>query len=406
MVNRRRLAILLLPGISLPGILVTQAIQKSRIGQAEAQVLERVETAAGGHLELLSPIYDLNRQFQSMQGPNSNQPSIKITESNPSDLLWITGVEADIVDPDSLTKISPEYFCHANLTLNPDVSSPEIHNEGFGGKTHLDWRLFTLIPGRLSLRLPEGFGIPVKAGTPLDYYTMSLNQNQGRERKIRMRSRVEYRKQSESSPLRPLFRRSVYIYQQHVPDKTEEKLYEVVQGHQGEACAISREGDEKGETVSLFVPMSPEPGKAVHPGATCCVANASPGGVLSQFGNENTIHWMVPPGRHRYRTEVTKQMQLPFDTTVHYATGHLHPFGASLVLKEMETGIEVFRITSEDFDDKLGVQHMSEIISDSGIEIRKDARYKLIADYVNTSPKPIDAMAILYLYPLEKEFSP
>ncbi len=111
---------------------------------------------------------------------------------------------------------------------------------------------------------------------------------------------------------------------------------------------------------------------------------------------------MVPPGHHRYRCEVTEQMLLPFDTTAHYVTGHLHHMGTSLRLVDMDTQETVFEITAESRKDKLGIVEMSEIHSVEGIPIEKEKRYELIADYHNQADSAIDAMAILYIYLLDE----
>ena len=107
---------------------------------------------------------------------------------------------------------------------------------------------------------------------------------------------------------------------------------------------------------------------------------------------------MVPPGSHEYHTEVTEQMQLPFDTTSHYVTGHLHPFGKALRLVDLETGEVVFEITARSYNHLLGVEWMSELRSPAGVPIHRGRRYELIAEYENTLDRPIDAMGSLYLY--------
>ena len=50
-------------------------------------------------------------------------------------------------------------------------------------------------------------------------------------------------------------------------------------------------------------------------------------GVQAQFGNDVTYHWMVPTGRHTYRSKVVlgQFWNLSEPTTLHYATAHLHP---------------------------------------------------------------------------------
>ncbi len=143
------------------------------------RVLGRTDHGDGSHsVDILSPAYKLDRVYKSMRGPHSNQPRLRLAEQLGHDeILWLTGVETSLVEAESLEPISNEYFCHANLTFNPDTTSPEEHNDAFESPTHVDWRLFTLIPGRLRIELPLGFGLPIKNGTLVDYYTMALNQN-------------------------------------------------------------------------------------------------------------------------------------------------------------------------------------------------------------------------------------
>jgi hypothetical protein len=128
-------------------------------------------------------------------------------------------------------------------------------------------------------------------------------------------------------------------------------------------------------------------------------------GVQAQFGNNVTYHWMVPPGRHTYRAKVVaNELNLPTPTTIHYATAHLHPYGESLELYDLTTQQSVLRIQAEDFPDKVGVARMGEFQSESGIVITPAHQYELRAEYNNTTSSDSDAMAIFYLYLLEKEF--
>ena len=383
-------------------VIITMAVVAGACWQMypTSRVLGRTHHADGSFsIDLVSAPYRLDRVYLSMTGPRSNQPRIRLSESDPLDeTLWLTGVEVEVVAADDLSPVSNDYFCHSNLTLNPETTSPEKHNGSFSVPTHADWRLFTLVPGRMSEKLPSGFGLPVKNATLLDNFTMALNQNPGQpDQRIRLRTRIWYRRGSDAQGLRPLFRRSLYVYQQHLPTRDASGQPDAPGGHLGEQCAESCRSDQKGINPSSFVSLNQKL-YAEHPGATCCVENASPEGIVAQFGQENTAHWMVPPGRHVYRSEVTPQLNLPFDTTVHYVTGHLHPFGRSLKLIEMDSGETVFEIRAESLADRLGVQTVSEISSRKGEPIHTDRRYELVTEYVNTTDRPIDAMAILYLY--------
>jgi hypothetical protein len=114
---------------------------------------------------------------------------------------------------------------------------------------------------------------------------------------------------------------------------------------------------------------------------------------------------MIPPGKQVYRTDVSNQFELPFDTKAHYVTGHLHPYATALRLIDLDTGEELFGIESEDFGDKIDVAKMTDFTSELGVPIRKGGRYELVADYNNTTDHEIDGMAILYLYLAERSDS-
>ena len=364
------------------------------------RVLARQTHADGTRsVTLLSQPYRLDKVYMSMIGPRGNQPGIRLAEDAPDDeTIYLTGIRTDVVEDRTLAASSNELFCHSNLTLNPDTTTPEAHNAGFAKPTHADWRFFTLAPGVMDVRLPEGFGLPVKAGTRLDYFTMALNPNEGApDRTVRMTTDVRYRRVGPGdSPVRPVFRRALYVYQQYRPEGSKgDGIFQA--GHQGEQCGEGCKLDARGDTPSAFIPLAPDRG-AQHPGMSCCVENATADGVVEQFGELNTVHWMVPPGRHRYRSEVTKQLNLPRDTTAHYVTGHLHPYGEWMRLIDMETGQVVFEITAEHLSGRLGVKRMSDVTSREGIPVVRGRRYELVTEYNNTYGKPIDAMAILYAY--------
>jgi hypothetical protein len=128
-------------------------------------------------------------------------------------------------------------------------------------------------------------------------------------------------------------------------------------------------------------------------------------GVQAQFGSDVTYHWMVPPGRHTYRSKVVLgQLNLSEPTTLHYATAHLHPYGESLELYDLTAKQSVLKIGAEDYHDKVGIARMGEFECDGGVVITPTHQYELRAEYNNTTSSSSDAMAIMYIYLLEKDF--
>ncbi|MBX7209073.1 MAG: hypothetical protein K1X78_12220 [Verrucomicrobiaceae bacterium] len=364
------------------------------------QILSRTlpKEKASGQLELVSKPYKIDRKYQSMEGPAGLQSDFQLGPSlGDSEVFYLNSVESEVVDARSLQTVSPEFFCHANLTLSERSTKPEKHNATFDPPLHADWRLFTLVPGRMSLKLPEGFGVPIRNGTHLDYLTMTLNQNDGvPETDVRIRTKIGF--SDASKPVTPVFRRSVYVYMAH--KEGQETTVDVDPAvHSGQKCGEMCSLNQRAKVASIAKDMA----ALNHPGASCCVENASSGGVMLQFGSNNTIHWMVPPGHHCYTTDVTPQMQLPADTTAHYITGHLHPTGVKLTLVDKDTGKAVADIASRDMTDKFGVADMTQISSLEGIPLKKTAHYELVAEYDNKTGHAIDAMAIMYLYLAEPQ---
>jgi hypothetical protein len=321
---------------------------------------------------LVSDAYRLDKIYRSMEGPMSVESGIHLGASDKARVQWITGLDTQVVDAAKETPISQEFFCHSNLTFAEHSGTPAQYNHELGGKTHLDWRLFTLAPGRLSIDLPPGFGVPVPTDAPLDYVTMSLNLNQ-RDQVVNVRMHTNLHTiagDQPGAPTKALFRRALYVLQPH--DKS----------MNGKMACVANVGQ--------------------HMGAGCGEMVGSTTSAPDQ-GLRN--HWIVPVGDHIYKTEITPQLNLPFDTTIHYATIHVHPFARWMELRDLTTGRTVLRLTSQDWPDRVGVAHVDEFKSVDGIPIQRDHRYELAAEYDNTSGSDTDAMAILYLYLLEKDLT-
>jgi len=324
----------------------------------------------------MSDPYRLDKIYRSMEGPWSVQSGIQLASAKKSRVQWITGLETQVVDATKETPISQEFFCHSNLTFAEHGAPPDQYNEELGGKTHLDWRLFTLVPGQLSIEFPKGFGVPVPSNASLDYVTMSLNLNARTQiTNVRFRTNVHTISADQpGAPTKALFRRALYVLQPHIES-----------AQIGHACMA-------------------KPG-AQHLGAGC--AEFSKVNLIngSAPGETPTNHWMVPPGRHTYKIEITPQLNLPFDTTIHYATIHVHPFARGMELRDLTTGQTILRLNARDWPDRIGVAHVEEFKSNNGIPILLSHRYELAVEYDNTSGSNTDAMAILYLYLLEKNLT-
>jgi hypothetical protein len=337
------------------------------------RVVAREIVNGKGNVTLLSHSYTIDRLYQSMQGPSGVHQDIRLVEDSRKQLLWVTGIDCRIVGADGEAQRPQDFFCHSNLTFT-SAKADAIYQPP--GRAHTpDARLFTLVPGRMQIDLPAGFGMPVYSDEALDYLTMSLNLNhRGEPVKLRFRTNVHFVRDEDvrSEPaMKPLFRRALYAYEAI----GKESPHSMCMG-----------GDNAGAACGPFI------GKAAS------------NSFLASLGKTNTVHWLIPPGHFESRVDVTPQMELPYDTRAHYVTAHLHPYGKSVSLVDKTDAKTLFTVHASDYTDRLGVRAMEQWSSDEGVVLRKDHRYEIVTTYHNPTDKPIDAMSIVYIYALDKTF--
>ena len=121
-------------------------------------------------------------------------------------------------------------------------------------------------------------------------------------------------------------------------------------------------------------------------------------------GAELIGHWVVPPGRQVRKKNVTERLQVPFDSTLHFAAVHMHPFAESLELRDLTAGKSVVKCLTRPLAKGIGLEHVDSFSSEEGVPIYKDHQYQLISVYNNTSPVNQDSMAVMYLFVLDSQF--
>ena len=318
-------------------------------------------------LTLLSSPLVLDRPFESMEGPYRTLNRFQLTERSTTkqEVTWLKSIQIEAVTPQG-EPASSEYFCHANLFFSDPAPK---HNAKFQTPANMSQRLFTLAEGRLNLRLPTGFGIPIIGGTKVGFDTMShhLNYRESETPEIRFKATVKVLNSDleEGHKLKPVFRRTVYVYDKNAP--SEDRTVESVRG---EYC---------GSTEILDVDIT---------------------GLPRIKGNP--IHWMVPPGEHIYEIDANEQLALPFDTTLHYASAHFHNYCAWLRLVDLDSGQVLLNLRGSGYPGQRGMAAISDFESLEGLALRKNGNYRLRIKYDNPTSKNIDAMGILYLYLQDK----
>lgn len=323
-------------------------------------VLSRSYDDQGGVVQLTGGSFLVDRGFESMAGPSSRVASFKLSEQaqDQDKILWVKSIEA-FATASGGEVAAEEFICHQNLAL---VDPPDRVNQTFTPPHHLNQRLLTLVEGRLSIDLPPGFAIPVPASAPLawDSMTHHLNHQPGEKpslSEIFLRIRWLGQDTENGLPLRPLFRRHFYL--------ADPKAVRAKTG-------ISLPSDDE----------------------LCGVSAISP---------ENPIHFRVPPGEHLYEMDLDGQWNVPFDTTAHYISAHLHTGHEWIRLYDLDQDRVVVELKGHSYPGRRGLQHIADLSSTQGIPVRKDGRYRLQAKYKNPSSEDIDGMAILYLHLLDEE---
>lgn len=323
--------------------------------------------------EVLSEVFVVDREYRSMKGPKGHVRGT-LLDVEPPELVWITGYSAIMVDPTGEAQVPQEFMCHANLNIDK-----ERHKEIFGAHKAANPRLFTLSQGQNSIEFPPGYGIPVASDEALDLGMQVLNLNYDADTNgpLEVRHKVTITFVRDRDLRRPM-----------IPLYMEAASGLVSLGHERAYYNTDQvDPEEHGEGCSV--------GQDAHTKVT-----------KDRNGNEFSGHWVVKPGREENRTLVTRYMNLPFDTTVHYVAVHLHPYAESLELYDRTVEKSVYKSLAQSFEPHQGVglTHVDAYSSTEGFRLYADHEYELISVYDNSSGVDQDAMAVMFMYAVDEEY--
>ncbi|MCA9619986.1 MAG: hypothetical protein KC731_13265 [Myxococcales bacterium] len=368
---RARLNLLLLALL----LLATGACGPTQAKQAETSLdIPRIDTGQEPRVierTLLSKSYHIDKKYRSMLGPSSME-KLKLLDTDKPELLWIVGYQAVVMDQEGKGEVSQEFMCHSNLDFDPHA-----YWKNFKSNASMSGRLFTLSQGQQNIVFPRGFGIPVMSDMEFDLATQVLNLNlDDPNLDVRHKVTIRFVRDAEVPfEMKPLFQAAVQGM----------KSLQDLPGHYGVSMSEKDEGKH---------------------GAGCSVGLPAVAGDadVDQHGQKFTGHWVVKPGREENRTNVTRFLQLQFDTKIHYIAVHLHPFAESLELIDRTTGEQVFKAIAQNHEGKIGLKSIDYYESKEGIPILKDHEYELVSVYNNTTNEDQDSMAVMYLYLHDKNF--
>jgi hypothetical protein len=340
--------------------------------------------------QFISPVYTIDKIYHSMEGPSSMQRIFLGDPNGPAELLWVTGIRTEMMDADGTTPQLPELMCHVNIDLDP-----ARHQALFGFRRPTAARLLTLSQGMLTAKVPAGFGFPLSSNEPLLLFTQVLNLNIEHPRNIRVRHRVtiDYVRASDlTSPIKPLFNVGASGMVQ-LEDNPLALTHSMVSMSMPSTAGITTEAGHNDTTVNQTM----NPNMSCLVGARAPQASSGSADYVDPAGHKMTGHWIVPPGKQVNHSDITWFMNLKFDTRLHYAAVHLHPFARSLEMRDMTTGKTVFLSKAQNPDRGIGLTKVDEYSSVEGVLLEHEHKYSLISSYDNTSGANVDSMASIFL---------
>jgi hypothetical protein len=332
-------------------------------------------------LTVLSQTYTIDKKYKSMEGPASMKRITLGDPSKPVELLWITGVRTEMVKEDGATPQLPELMCHVNVDLDPT-----FHQAMFDIKRPVGSRLITLSQGMLSAKVPPGFGFPIASNEPLLLFTQVLNLNieQPNNLKVRHRVTIDYvRDRDLTTPIKPLF-------------------------NVGASGMVQLDKNPIALTTSMNA--APSTTAPTHSGTSCLIGARAPQAAASSAdyvdpqGRKLTGHWIVPPGHQVNHSDVTWFMNLAYDTRLHYAAVHLHPFAQALILRDTTTNTDIFRAQATNPMSGIGLTRVDRFTSVEGVMLYKSHKYEIVSIYDNPTAENADSMASIFLGLDDHEF--
>ncbi len=313
-----------------------------------------------------SPVHHIDRIYKSMQGPVTNS-GFRLDPKSESELLWLVGYEATIVNADGTASLPQDFMCHSSIGTTPRA----YRNLLPAKMPPPEGRLFTLAQGQSKVQFPPGYGIAYLPGMPLRLQSQVLNHNiEDADLDVRHRIAIDYvRDRDLKQPMIPL----------------------TLTGAFGEKL-VSGDGGHFGIDPDQVNPELHGPG--------CSIGESAMEGHVrgDRHGQKFTGHWIVKPGREENHTRVTNQLRLQHDTTLHYAAIHLHPYATSLQMRDLTTDEVVFEVKGKSAEDRIALEHVEHVSSVEGLPLYKDHEYEIVSVYENFSGEDQDAMATVFMY--------
>jgi hypothetical protein len=310
-------------------------------------------------LLLESPDLLVDNIYQSMDGPQA-VINLNMNEGG-TRVQWITGFKAEVYR-EGTQKHNNDFLCHTNIDYYDAV---HYKNLQMPKRINTQYpRLGTLSNGINELNFPEGFGFPVAHDDAFIIASRTLNHNIEAPF-FKVKHHIELKTYKGSKLLKPL----------------------------------------KPKGLVLMLPYDLEnPGQTERNDPNLCSPldlknHSGPG----KDGVSLAAHWLLPEGKTRYEFDVTYQLYLQEDTTLHAMAAHLQPGAETFILYDVTEDKAVYTFNCENYTNKVGLKHVPSYSSKEGILLKADHDYKLILETYNPGTEFRDMMAVLFLYLYDKE---
>jgi hypothetical protein len=310
--------------------------------------------------KMISPAFYIDGIYKSMEGPKSSN---FLQLSQDSTLLWITGFHVKALDSKTRKQVSNDFICHTNVDFNDVKYFSNFHLESRIGTQYP--RMTSLSHGLEDFSFPKGYGVPMKGNDLLYVTTESLNHNYPNANYlIKHEVAIDYTK--KSTPMKPLMCRTVFVMLPY--DKADP----------------FKEPTDPGK--DYCIPVETKNHSYEMPD----------GKVLSG-------HWVIPPGKHSYRSSIDDQLQMTDSLRLHAAATHVHPFATALTIFDRTANRVIFKCHIENHKNSIGITKIDAFSSEAGVWLYKNHHYDLIEEVNNTTTIDQDMMGSMFLFFYDKE---
>ncbi len=301
---------------------------------------------------IVLPALSLKGGESAMRGPSSQQ-RVTLSEGDEAGPVWITAFEARLVE-DGTDKPADDYYCHVHLLLQGAVSYQRGSFLGLHG-------------GGNTLNLPEGFAVRANpsAEQPLVLYGMS----------------ADYAK--KGVPINVRYQTLIRYYEEDVAQAYGIKPLTAI----FEYLRVVERSMDHGPS-----PKSTGGGHGAHRTMTKASGHQGPEKIVSDPRTPLGMHWMVPPGRHEYRSTASFLSALSWPARVHHIHVHAHPYAESWALFDKTDGRVVVQGKVSTAQDRSAVVKVDHYSSVEGILTAPDHVYELVTTVHNPGQEEIDAM--------------